>query len=123
MTDDPKSVLVIEDEPLSRKLIFHMLREAGYHVEVSVDGTEAIERLETEHFEVLLLDLKMPRLDGIMVTEHLGRSHPGMLARTIVMTAFPDFLKEIDHDAIFAILKKPFTPDTLLSAVERCAAL
>ena len=123
MTEEPKSVLVIEDEPLSRKLIFHMLREAGYHVEVSVDGSDAIERLKNENFEVLLLDLKMPRLDGITVTEHLGRTHPALLARTIVMTAFPDFLKEIDHEAIFAILKKPFTPDTLLSAVERCAAM
>ena len=123
MTDDLISVLVIEDEPLSRKLIFHMLREAGYHVEVSADGNEALERLKKEQFAVLLLDLKMPRLDGIMVTEQLGRTNPELLARTIIMTAFPDFLKEIDHDAIFGVLKKPFTPDTLLSAVERCAAL
>ena len=116
------SVLLVEDEPLSRKLLFHMLREAGYRVEALEDGSMVIEKLKSNEFSVMLLDLKMPLMDGIMLTDQLRTAAPDMLPRTIVMTAFPSLLKEVDQTRIFGALIKPFTPDKLFAAIDECAS-
>jgi CheY-like chemotaxis protein len=119
----PKSVLLVEDEPLSRRLLFHVLREAGYAVEVLSDGVAAIETLKEKSFSTILLDIKLPRMDGISVADHLRKTNPEMLSRTILMTAFPNLLKQVDPTEFFAVLPKPFTADKLLEEVERCSSM
>ena len=73
MTDDLISVLVIEDEPLSRKLIFHMLREAGYHVEVMACGDRAAEQVRELPPDLLILDWMLPGVSGIEICEVFPR--------------------------------------------------
>src|SRR5688572_8966359 len=87
-TNRPR-VLVADDEERIRQLVAHVLRRAGFDPVEAVDGQHAIEQLDAGPFEVLVLDLMMPRVDGFGVVNHLIETKPDMMERTVVMTAFP----------------------------------
>ncbi len=71
MSDAAKLVLIVEDEkPLAHALQLKLTHE-GFTVMVASDGQEALNLLKTQHFDVLLLDLIMPILDGFQVLEQL----------------------------------------------------
>jgi len=73
-----QKILVAEDElPLARALQMK-LTNAGYEVRVAVDGQEALDVLAKEKFDLLLLDLMMPRVDGFAVLAKIDTSLPGM---------------------------------------------
>ena len=73
MADTPKTVLVVEDEkPLSHALELKLQHE-GFTVTVASNGREALELLNNQHFDVALLDLIMPEVDGFQVLEQLQK--------------------------------------------------
>lgn len=68
-------ILIAEDNPENQGVLVNMLKSLEYHdIRVVNDGVEAIQELQTRTFDILLLDLKMPRLDGYQVLEYLRRS-------------------------------------------------
>lgn len=62
---DPMSILVVEDEPVTCKIIVSILSEAGYHIRTAANGCECLDSLEQFQPDVILMDIKMPELDGI----------------------------------------------------------
>jgi diguanylate cyclase (GGDEF)-like protein len=65
MTDDPKlHLLLVEDEPTQRKLVERQLQRAGYNVETASNGEEALEKIVSGQFQLLLTDWEMPGMDG-----------------------------------------------------------
>ena len=73
MTDTAKTVLIVEDEkPLSHALELKLTHE-GYTVTVASNGREALEQVNSQHFDIILLDLIMPEVDGFQVLEQLQK--------------------------------------------------
>jgi CheY-like chemotaxis protein len=64
-SQDPMSILVVEDEPASCKIIVSILSEAGYYIRTADNGCECLESLKQFKPDVILMDIKMPELDGI----------------------------------------------------------
>jgi DNA-binding response OmpR family regulator len=114
-------VLVADDEDAIRTLIAKVLRRAGFDPVEARDGRHAIEELDGSGFDAVILDLMMPRVDGFGVIDHLIESHPRMMEKTIVMTAFPKTAARERLHHLCSIVSKPFDVDELITLVRDCA--
>ena len=112
-----KKILVVEDEPASLECISHFLRKEGYGVSEARDGAEAIELLDNSRFDLVLTDIRMPRLDGVALAMHILSRIPTI--PIITMTAFPsEDLRPIWGYGI-QCLSKPLSLDEVRSNVQR----
>jgi two-component system NtrC family sensor kinase len=80
------SVLVVEDEAALGAAVAESLQDDGFLVERANDGLEALERVRSQHFDVIICDLKMPRLDGSQFYRALEETHPDMTHRIMFVT-------------------------------------
>src|SRR4051794_4971025 len=90
MTTGMGSVLVVDDDANNRDLLSRRLRRLGYEVEVGHDGQHALELIEGRTFDVVLLDVMMPGLDGFEVLAILRERHPATEMPVIMATAKDD---------------------------------
>ncbi|HEV8640987.1 MAG TPA: MASE1 domain-containing protein [Methylomirabilota bacterium] len=81
-----KAILVVDDEPEIAATLAEMLVGDGYQVETVANGEQALDMLRERSFDVILSDIKMPRLDGPGLYRELERHHPGLLRRVIFLT-------------------------------------
>lgn len=117
------AVLVIEDDESLRTLFRVLLCRRGFVVECAADGREGLERLRVRDYDVIVLDLMMPRTSGFDVLEHFAKSAKALLGRTIVTTGVNERqLQTIDREAVFAVIRKPFDIEVLIDTVASCAA-
>lgn len=112
-------ILIADDETDIALILKLQLEDAGYRTVRVKDGVEALEALAKEEFELLLLDIKMPRMDGLQVLKRVRESLPTMVV--IMMTAHGS--EEIAVNAMkegaLDYIAKPFSNDDLLKRVER----
>jgi PAS domain S-box-containing protein len=80
------SVLVVEDEAALGAAVAESLQDDGFAVDRASDGIEALDRLSAQHFDLIICDLKMPRLDGIQFYRELEAKRPEMTARVMFVT-------------------------------------
>jgi two-component system, NtrC family, sensor kinase len=116
----PRRVLVAEDEPALRALAREALTPRGHVVETVADGRAALERLDADRYDVLLLDLRMPGMDGRETVERLRREGNKAAPRIVVMTGDsirPETREWLDRVGL-PVLDKPFTLQALVAAVE-----
>jgi two-component system copper resistance phosphate regulon response regulator CusR len=110
-------ILVVEDQRNVARVVAKGLREQGYAVDVSYDGAEASERLELETYDLAILDLMLPGLDGIEVCRRLRER--GATTPVLMLTARDDKASRIEGLDTGAddYLTKPFDFDELLARV------
>ncbi|MFF4774385.1 response regulator transcription factor [Microtetraspora fusca] len=108
-------LLVVDDEPALREALRSSLEFEGYKVETVADGTSALDRLEREPYDAVLLDVMMPRLDGLTTCRRLraGGNHVPVLMLT-ARDAVGDRVSGLDAGAD-DYLVKPFELDELLA--------
>ena len=102
-------ILIAEDEESLRGFVTRALAELGHEVVAVGDGGEALDRLTTQKFDLLLADIKMPVMDGIALALAAARDHPNVVI--LLMTGYAD-QRERAHglDAlIHDVITKPFT--------------
>ncbi len=113
-----KKVLVIDDELIITKSCERTLIPEGYEVRIAASGKEGIKFLEKESFGVILLDLKMPDMDGIEVLKVImERWHD---TKVIIITGYSTVETAVQALRLGAFnhIEKPFTPNALLAAVK-----
>jgi CheY-like chemotaxis protein len=122
VTSDLASVLVADDNAGVRESVAEILRSAGYDVTEADDGDVALESYIEHPSEVVVLDVRMPRLDGISVVENMVPAPPP--PAIVLVSAY-----DLDQEArarlgarIFRFLRKPVSPPDLLNAVSEAAA-
>jgi CheY-like chemotaxis protein len=103
-----KRILLAENETISRKYLSGWLLGSGYDVTEAKDGAEALDFLDTQRFDLVLSDIRMPRVNGIAVITHLRSISPWV--PFIIMSAYPS-----DADGILGgtIMRKPVLLDLL----------
>jgi response regulator NasT len=110
-------VLVAEDEAIIRLDLAEMLREAGYDVVAEVgDGRQAVDRTRELQPDLVVMDVKMPVLDGISAADEIGREG---IAPVVMLTAFSDkeLVERASDAGVMAYVLKPFTLDDLEPAI------
>ena len=115
------SILVVEDDPLIRRLLATAFARAELLVDTAADGAEALEQLERSEYALLLVDLMMPRMNGFQLLEVMAameRRRPFVFVLTAYDTARTEGL---DPRIVHAIVRKPFDLETLVAIVSECA--
>jgi CheY-like chemotaxis protein len=112
-------VLVIDDEPVIIKSCDRVLAHEGIEVEGVTSGRDGLERARSSLFDVVLLDLKMPDMNGMEVLRRIKQTKPEVTV--IIITGFPSVDTAIEAFKLGVIdyVPKPFTPDELIETVNR----
>jgi two-component system alkaline phosphatase synthesis response regulator PhoP/two-component system response regulator VicR len=117
----PKKILVVDDERPIVRLVQVNLEHAGYEVVTAYDGKEALEKVEQEKPDLIILDVMMPQMDGFEVMQRLQANPKTRDIPVIMLTA-----KAQDADVfrgwqsgVTLYLTKPFSPFELISFVRR----
>ena len=115
-------ILLAEDNAMNQKVALRLLERLGYSADVASNGLEALEALERQPYDVVLMDVQMPELDGLDASRRIcERWPPESRPHIIAMTA--NALPE-DREACFAAgmndyVAKPIRPDELAAALKR----
>jgi CheY-like chemotaxis protein len=115
-------ILMAEDNPVNQKVALSMLRRIGYQADVAANGFEVLQSLERQPYDVVLMDIQMPEMDGFEATHHIRSS--GLKICIIAMTAHAlNGDKEACLDAgMDEYISKPIRIEELQKALERCIA-
>ena len=118
-----KKILVVEDELFLRELYIQILKDAGYDVDSASDGDEGMAKLRSGGYDLVLLDIVLPKRDGIQILKELQKTPPQKPNHAIIV------MSNIDKEATIAegvalgikghIIKSDYTPDQLLAEVKR----
>jgi DNA-binding response OmpR family regulator len=109
----PKKILVAEDEKAIYRPLVLKLQKEGYDVVVAENGDEALEKVQSEHFDLLLLDLVMPKRSGFSVLEEMQK-----LNKTIPVIVLSNLSQNEDRDKISALGVKTFLDKSNISLLE-----
>jgi CheY-like chemotaxis protein len=111
-------VLVVDDDPAIRDAVRDALEAMGMRVTTASDGAEALDHVMTEEPCVVLLDMRMPVMDGWGFARAIRER--GMDLPVVVMTAAADARRWATEIGAMGVVAKPFALSELINAVERC---
>ena len=108
--------LVVEDDPAIRRLVEKLLTRRKVEIETVTDGNAAIDRLRTNRYSILILDLMVPGLNGFEIIEVVKRE--GIRVPVAVVSAVSQqALTKLDLDVVKLVISKPFDVDEFTNAV------
>ena len=113
-----RKILVVDDDMQIRTMVRTVLERAGYDVTTARDGREAISLLAAGDYDVILLDVMMPNVDGLEVVDELRKANSPTLAHTYLLTAGKsDALLNLP---VRGIINKPFDIHALVAETKDC---
>jgi signal transduction histidine kinase/DNA-binding NarL/FixJ family response regulator len=119
----PLTLLVAEDNVINQKVICAMLEAVGHRTELAADGTEAVSAVQRHRFDAVLMDVQMPKMDGIMATREiraLGGAHTDLPIIALTANAMAGDRERYLAAGMNAYVSKPIDPDLLSLALRRC---
>jgi len=116
-----KRMLVVDDDLMSAELVAVFGRRLGLDVEIAENGRDAIEKIASTHFDVIVLDLLMPGIDGFGVLEYLDHCQPEMLSYTIISSGLPEKYRErVAEYGVRGVISKPLDQRKLQEMLKAC---
>jgi len=112
-------ILVVDDEEIIIRSCLRILGESNYEVDAVQDGLEALRRIDEGHYDVLILDIMMPKMDGLEVLQRVKETHPDIDVIMVTGLSQIDTAVRAMKLGAFDYLPKPFDPDELKLVVER----
>ena len=112
-------ILVVDDEDIVIKSCLRVLGGAGYQVEAVQDGREALRKVEEIPYDILILDIMMPGMDGLEVLRRVKETHPDVDVIMVTGLSQIDTAVQAMKLGAFDYISKPFEPDELILVVQR----
>jgi len=120
-----RSILVVDDEDVTREILQMLLEMEGFTVYAAADGVEALEKVAECHPDLIVLDLMMPRLDGLGVCKHL-RAQPETANLAIILLSGNSQDRAVTaglRAGANTYLMKPIDPPVLIGEINKYLAL
>ena len=113
------NIIIVDDEEIVRESLLEWLREDGYHVEAAESGLKALEKFKERSWDIALVDLKMPAMDGLELMQKIKETRPE--TQVVIITAFATVNTAVQAIKIGAYdyLVKPFNPEELSLLIKR----
>ena len=123
--DHPLRVLIAEDNLINQKVASRLLEKLGYQADVVANGLEALEAVARQPYDVILMDLQMPEMDGLQASKEINRLYTDKRPRIVALTA--NAMKE-DMERCFAagmddFVSKPVKPKEIAEALRKCSRI
>ncbi|MBK7584888.1 MAG: response regulator [Myxococcales bacterium] len=117
--DERPRVLVVDDEKFIRDILADFLGMEGYVVRTAEDGSAAVQELSRANYDIVISDLKMPRMGGLELLKELSTAHPDTIA--VIMTGFGTVETAIDamKRGAYDYILKPFKVEEIIHIVQR----
>ena len=117
--NEREKILIVDDEPDTSLILQDRLEMEGYEVVTATDGYNALELIDQDLPDLVLLDIQMPQLDGIATLTHLHEKYPGMLV--LMLTAHGTIQRAVEATkrGAYDFLEKPFQPEHITQKVDR----
>ena len=110
---------MVEDEPQIRKMLFRFLQAQGYTVSLATNGVEALEQVQKERPDLLLLDVNMPVMNGLEVLQQLKQQNKQLKVIMMSGTSTPEMIKSAMELGVMEFLDKPVTLKKLKESIAR----
>ena len=119
MINSKARILIVDDEDDLRTLLRDLLSVQGYQISSAADGEEAISLLKRDKFDITLLDIQMPNMNGIQVLKYIKEHTPR--TRAIMLTGYADLKHAMEAKEFGArdFIGKPYKVEDVLSTIER----
>jgi len=117
----PGTILIVEDNPINRKVVIHLLEKFGHRVIAVENGRQALEILSQEHFNLILMDVQLPGMDGIETTAHVRASEEQNNPTPIIAMTAHALTGDIERCfscGMDDFISKPVKPKVLFDKVE-----
>jgi DNA-binding NtrC family response regulator len=118
------SVLVIDDDPGVRSVVMLLLEQMGHRAVTAEDGRIGLAKVVSDDFDLLIVDLFMPEMDGFETIRKIRNSKPTIpiivISGSPDRVSAPDYLKMATKLGAIESLRKPFRPDALRKVVDAC---
>ncbi len=119
--DMPKSILLVDDDAAIRDLYQQLLVGAGYTVDTATEGKTALEKIAKNSYDLVLLDIMMPQIDGIGVLDTLNEKklkHAPILFMTNLLND-PATKEAVNKGAVGLVIKVNLEPDQFLATIQQ----
>ncbi len=113
------TILIVDDDPGLRRSLQMILEHRGYHVETTEDGAQAIELVGVRPFDMILMDVRMPVLDGVHALKQIKTLRPDAMVTLMTGYAIEDLLQDALAEGAFALLDKPVSIEDVIALIER----
>ncbi len=116
-----KNILIVDDSSSIRQSITFVLEQSGFVVVQSVDGTDALKKLESQKFDLVISDVNMPNMDGISLTKNIRQTAHHKFTPILMLTteSQASMMQEGKAAGATGWIVKPFDPDKLLAVVNK----
>ena len=116
-------ILIVEDDPTTREALRRVLELEGCDIHIVVDGEKAVGALAQWKYDVIILDIALPKMSGTDVMEYIASTTPEVMSSIVVVTGLEAReIRKLFPD-ICETLSKPVMPGRLIAAVRRCLAV
>jgi CheY-like chemotaxis protein len=119
VTKRTKRILVVDDDPDIRQVLLDRMSSFGYVVETAIDGRQALDALRRGGFDGMLLDMRMPEIDGLEVLRRTRVSHPDLPVVVVTAMSVQRQAAQAVAEGARAYLLKPFDAPQLKQVVEQ----
>ncbi len=122
MLNQPLNVLIVDDDEMNRDTLARRLRQQGCRYEMAENGAEAIAMIQPQKYDLVLLDIMMPEVDGYSVLSHL-KNDPELKNLPVIMISAVEEMESVMKCMELGAddyLTKPLDPKLLKAAVDRC---
>lgn len=123
MSEEGKKILLVEDDEFLRELYLELLEDEGYNADFAVDGEEGYEKMHKGGYDLVLLDIIMPKMDATQVLKKLGKNPPEKQNKHIYFMTNLAEEKTVNHGTDFGVeghlTKSDMTPEQFLKEIKK----
>ena len=117
--DDKASILIVDDDAGMCETLSDIMEDKGYYTAIALDGYVAIEKVKEMDFDVILMDIRMPGMNGVETLKEIKSINPETAVVMMTAYAVEDLIMEALREGAYSVLYKPFDMERMIRLIDR----